>query len=133
MDDWIEDAEDTLPHQAPEDVTIWVDSVDYQIQGRRSYGGLAHLDPERVTVHAPHAEPRGRRRDDADMAVLTDAQRRYNAQVQRKRARIENYFATSRSKFEALQQAWAEDEDQLDALVWYAAAVMNRMKDLRNQ
>ena len=66
------------------------------------------------------------------MAVLTDAQRRCNAQVQRKRARIENYFATSRSKFEALQQAWAEDEDQLDALVWYAAAVMNRMKDLRN-
>jgi hypothetical protein len=201
LDDWIEDAADTLPDQAPNDVNIWVDSVDYQIQGRRSYGkksdkwsfkrnapgrrymifrnglgkvikifggyspkirdymwieeradwineslegatligdndwrvGMAHLDPELVTVHAPHSEPRGRRRDDADMAVLTDAQRRYNAQVQRKRARIENYFATSRSKFEALQQAWAEDEDQLDALVWYAAAVVNRMKDLRNQ
>jgi hypothetical protein len=121
---WIEERADWI-NESLEGATLIGDN-DWRV-------GMAHLDPELVTVHAPHSEPRGRRRDDADMAVLTDAQQRYNAQVQRKRARIENYFATSRSKFETLQQAWAEDEDQLDALVWYAAAVMNRMKDLRNQ
>ncbi len=38
VDDWVEDAANTRPDEAPEDVNIWVDSVDYQIQGRRAYG-----------------------------------------------------------------------------------------------
>ncbi len=143
-DDWNDAAEFTRPDEAPLGVNIWVDSVDYQIQGRRKYGaksdkwsyklsapgrrymifrdglghvvkliggyspkirdymwieerrewlnktfegavmigdndwrvGMQHLDDERVTIHAPHAEPRARRRNDADMAVLTDAQKR---------------------------------------------------------
>jgi hypothetical protein len=90
--------------------------------------GMKYIDQNKVTIHAPYSEPRGKRAHDADLATLTKAQQKYNQAVQNKRQRIENQFSGLESKFEILKEAWAASEDQLDALVWYGSAIMNEMK-----
>ena len=92
--------------------------------------GMNSIDSKKVTIHAPHAEPKTKGENDEGLSKLTKAQQTYNRAVQRKRARVENIFGILEKKFNIFQEAWAEEISQLDDLVWYATAIVNEMKIL---
>ena len=63
--------------------------------------------------------------DGADENELTNNQKKYNQAVSKVRSRIESIFGEVKAKWKALSMPFAEDCEQLDALIFFAFAVFN--------
>ena len=88
-----------------------------------------------VQFLVPYSKKRGRKRkreekdsDDED-GGLNNQQQNYNRLVQSIRAHIESSFGLLKSRFQALQKPWGEDEKQLQYLVVFASVIENKIKN----
>ena len=104
-------------------------------------GGVALADSHFRTAkaHAPNVKfyvnfperkdskkrKRGSESSESKPIKLTKAQETFNLQHRRGRARVERPFGYFKSKFQSLREAWFEDEEQQDNLVYIAAAIHN--------
>jgi hypothetical protein len=61
-----------------------------------------------------------------NLSVLTKAQEKFNAAHKQARARVESPFGFMKTKIDSLTKPWSESVDQLDCLVWIAAAIHNK-------
>jgi hypothetical protein len=85
---------------------------------------------QNVTWVTPHRE---RTIDDPEhpgqrLAVLTEAQRRWNSHISDIRGRIEGVFGHVKNMFEALEKPWAERKSQQDWLVTLGVGIHNKQK-----
>lgn len=89
--------------------------------------GAQHLT--QVTFKTLISAPKGRRKKNPGGGVipktLTKQQRAYNDKLRSIRNRIENPFARMQGIVKALETPFWEGEDQLDCVVWLAAALIN--------
>ena len=79
---------------------------------------------ENIKFHVPIKAP-AQRRGAVDLAVLTAEQQLYNKAVRTARNVAEQTFAHMRNMFAALHLPWAESDDQLDCVVFFAAGIHN--------
>jgi len=86
---------------------------------------LAAKTFEKVKVWAKVKEAgKKRKRDHADTPYLSKENANLNAAIQHARGRVELPFAWMKNKFVALQNGFGDGEEQLDYLVWLAAALV---------
>jgi len=80
-----------------------------------------------VTVHTPiKNKPRnGKHNQEDEIVSLTKDETKYNAAVRTARAQVETPFGIIDRKFESLRKYWPESADQMDALIYIAAGIMN--------
>jgi hypothetical protein len=87
--------------------------------GRKNFNGVTYHTPYQRRVSPGDAD------SGADVTVLTREQEAYSEQVRSARARIENTFGQITTKWRCLTEPWAESEDQLDHVIFIAAACYN--------
>ncbi len=84
---------------------------------------------EEVTFKTPISKPKGRRKKDPQGGfipkTLTAEQQAYNKHFHTVCSRIENPFGRMQSKFDVLKVPFREGKQQLDCVVWLAAALIN--------
>lgn len=85
--------------------------------------GRKHLqDPK---FHTPIKKPPKPGKHFKDARTLTKAEVSYNHAIHQARARVETIFGRMNVRFKILTTPWRESNEQLDALVWMALAILN--------
>jgi len=79
----------------------------------------------RVITPIPERKKRMTKRPH-DQVSLTEKQIKRNKRIRTLRARVENPFGKIDNKWKSLTKPWKEDPEQLDALVFFAVAVLNK-------
>lgn len=88
-----------------------------------SWGTKNISDPIFLT---PKKKPsKKRKRDKEDIEVLTIEQQKWNSAVHSSRARVETPFGIFQNLFGSLKNPWAEDQSQLEFLIYIAAGIHN--------
>ena len=82
---------------------------------------------QNVTFYIPFKKPSTgkRKRDSENIVKFTKVQKKYNKKIKYARARVESPFRLIKKNFIILSKPWAEEEEQLDSLVWIAIGVHN--------
>lgn len=85
---------------------------------------------ERLKFRTPIRKPGGGRpKKDTNEPKVTKAlspkQKKYNAQQRHLRSRVESPFGWIKDTFECLSKPWQEDDEQLEAVVYFSAGCFN--------
>lgn len=80
---------------------------------------------KQVTFHTKILAPPKKTKNNKDIGKLSKREQKYNQEVGRLRAPVEEIFGIMKAKCVALTKPWAESEEQLDALVWMMIGVIN--------
>lgn len=84
---------------------------------------------QNITFLTNNVKPKKRKRGEEDegtgIKVLTNKQKKFNEDHRQARARVESPFGFMKSKIESLKKPWSESLEQMDCLVWTAAAIHN--------
>jgi hypothetical protein len=119
---WLEINKDELENTIPGAV-ILADS--HFSKGKKLFQNIKFLT-NFVVPNKGRKRKRNEENEGENLSVLTKAQEKFNAAHKQARARVESPFGFMKTKIDSLTKPWSESVDQLDCLVWIAAAIHNK-------